>query len=209
MVRIRPATVINDPRPKAPRTFVVAGQGRGGTSMLTGVLLHLGVPISVFWPADWQTEEYPYHEDARINVALGEDDLETFTSIARENDAAHEVWGYKHIYSPRLLPFASQILRNPHYLVPMRALSAVAQREQAFRPEVPWPEIWSQTVAGQAVLAEFVATTPCPLLLVSYERALWAPEELVRQVAKFCGWKPTHGQFLAAIQSIRRPGDPR
>ncbi len=105
-------------------------------------------------------------------------------AIAQRNQA-EPVWAFKipsiHGY---LEPRDLGLFRNPHLIVVMRDIVATARRHATSEHMDP---AWSllETARGQADLLVFLTNAGCPILSLSYEKAVLHPEIAVQAVADF------------------------
>lgn len=169
--------------PGEETTVVVVGVPRSGTSMIASALkqldVHLGDEIdnSVF-------------EDRAIAAAIEGGDMDRFRAIVRQYNTDHSVWGFKR---PKAFTKLGEILgelRNPRIVVTMRDCVAIAVRNSK---SVYHDEVEGIRRAAQATIAALDALdrVDCPVLMVSYEKAMSNPKKFTRQLAAFCGLTPT------------------
>ncbi len=155
-------------------TIIITGIGRSGTSMAAGALHDLGVWIGSDWrPGIFEDQPtrlalYHFWHDMRADV------------IARYNGILPR-WGFKfpslhnHMHPPELWQF-----RAPRMVVLWRDMMAVSARA-GVDPGV--------ILAEQAALWRFVQAVECPVLMVSYEKAMENPAAFVSALAAFSGVK--------------------
>jgi len=173
---------IGAPMPAAnePCTLIVTGVARSGTSMLAQVLNESGIYMG--------EHLFPVvMEDAHILTALqsGHDGL--LRQIIEQRNAAHAVWGFKvpnlHAYlrAERLGWF-----RNPRLIVTFRDPVAVAVRDSLSEH---FDVHEAMTLAAHAVIAitAFVERAGCPAMMLSYEKAIAKPTQLLQALLPFCG----------------------
>ena len=200
-----PASVLRRHSYETPhKTAVVIGLPQGGTSMLAAVVDALGVPIArpdgLFFNFEGQ-EDRPY---------VG-DDLPTWTAKAVAWNQRADEWGLKDTIIWRHPSGAAHAaLRNPFYLLAARDSLTIMQRRAANHAVVEPPHLYGlmvDIVSQQESLWKWVQSLPdAPLLAVSYERALRAPEATCRLVAEFLGLHPTVAQLQRAAGRIGLTG---
>ncbi len=178
-----------------PKTVVVLGVERGGTSMVAGVIRAMGISMGERAGLN--------HEDPRF---LTEDHDRLRPYIAQRNQQA-AVWGFKMPKASLHLDFFAKVLRNPVYVV-------------AYRNPVSIVDSWEQRGAGQALdvlerinqyqssLSDFFRNTNAPVLLVNYERAVSknGGAAFVAELAELLKWDATPEQLERAAQMMTGDG---
>lgn len=198
-----PATILRQHRyATAHQTAVVIGLPQGGTSMLAAVVDALGVPMTAGKLFNFEAE------GGRPHVG---DDLPSWISKAEAWNARADVWGFKDtIIWRHPVGDAHAALRNPHYLVVARDPVAIMQRRaanHAVEQPVHLRPVFSFVLDQQAELWGWVQALPdAPLMVVSYERALRAPDLMCRLVGEFLGREPTGEQRQRAVARISLAG---
>lgn len=181
------------------RTLIVTGIARSGTSLVAGMLRDAGIFMGQFL-------HEVVEEDAAILDALHSRDMEMLRSMIRDRNAAHPCWGFK---VPNLHAFLKHNelaqFRNPHLLVIYRDPVAVTVRNALSEHFGELDGLAAATSAAYA-LARFVQRAPCPVLLLSYEKALAFPNLLVDSVLEFCDLKVdsnTRNRMFLRVQPNR------
>jgi hypothetical protein len=201
-----PATVLRRHIYDTPhKTAVVLGLPQGGTSMLAAVVDALGVLIA-------RPDGYFMNFEGQENRPCVNDDLKTWASKAAAWNDRSDVWGLKDtIIWRHPVETIHAALRNPFYLVAARDPVAIMQRRAAnhavVEPQHLWGLVMIDVVSQQESLWKWIASLPdAPLLVVSYERALRAPEATCRLVAEFLALQPTDVQLRRAVERIGLSG---
>jgi hypothetical protein len=181
--------------PTGPRTLLVSGVARSGTSMLANVLLIAGVSMG-------RTADGVVFEDVELAQALEEDDRSRLRTLVRARNAAHAVWGFKrpnlhrHAVGQQLSEF-----RAPVLLLTFRDLVAIARRNIVSNKSLV-AESLRHAAADLSAMADYALRAGVPTLLVSYEKAIAAPRRLVEAVSDFVGLQPderTAARMAAAV----------
>jgi hypothetical protein len=165
-------------------TIVVTGVGRSGTSMVAGTLHRLGVPVGSDW-ADGIFEDQPMR---RALYHFFHD--ERAQTIATYNKH-HPKWAFKfpglhnHMFPPEMGQF-----RDPRLVVLWRDAFSVSQRAEA-----PMHAILRE----QTRMSEFAHACKCPVLMVSYEKAMASTAKFVTTLATFTDIKLTQEALAAAL----------
>lgn len=181
-----------------PRTVVCFGTARGGTSMVAGAILGLGVPMGPDLGRNL--------EDPEFNFDRQNKPLEAFVDHARAviavRNAAHGVWGWKFPNAGRYLQQIIGDIRAPHLVC-------------VYRDPVPMALRRTKTAAGAG---SFIATRlraqikntalveeiGAPCLMVSYEKAAAYPLVFLQELSAFLNLPlPAH---VAEIVSFMKPG---
>jgi hypothetical protein len=172
--------VAGSPAPRARkdtarRTFVVTGIARSGTSLVAAWLREAGMFIGEFL-------HDVVNEDAQILELLRNRDTELLQALIRARNAAHAQWGFKipnlHAY---LTVAELSLFRNPHLIVIYRDPVAVAVRN-ALSEYYDALESMVKTANAMYALSQFAQRADCPVLLLSYEKALSMPDTVVDQL---------------------------
>ncbi len=168
--------------PDQPITIIISGVGRSGTSMTASVISALGVPMG-------QTNNQAVFEDKEFIAALLYFNYDLLLTLIRQRDAAEPRWGFKFpSLQNHMLPPQVERFRNPHLIVVMRDLVAVASRSSMSDPEQSEGLQAFLNVSKQTYdMANFVEKVDCPVLLLSYEKFIAFPETAINAIAKFCG----------------------
>lgn len=175
-------------RPAAPRTrkdatkrtLIVTGIARSGTSLIATLLKEAGLFMGEFL-------HDVVNEDAQILELLRHRDTGMLKELIRTRNTMHGQWGFKipnlHVY---LTSAELALFRNPHLIVIYRDPVAVAVRNALSEY---YGELDSMVKTANAMygLAQFIQRADCPVLLLSYEKALSLPNMVIDRVLEFCG----------------------
>lgn len=168
------------PDPSQPYTLIVSGVARSGTSMVATILHTAGVlmgdpPLPVVL------------EDAEFLTAVQTGHEAPLRAVIARRNAMRPVWGFK---LPNLVAYlhADRIawFRNPRLILIFRDPVAVAVRDSLSEYFDPRETITS-SLHGMLATVSFAEQAGCPTLMLSYEKAIAAPERTVRAVLRFCG----------------------
>lgn len=167
-------------------TFTVAilGVTRGGTTMVAGVAKRCGLPIGTNLLGNLEDPDFVSKDLAHMTAA-----------VAMRN-ASMKVWGWKYpraaLYLPELLP----TLRNPRVVMIWRDLLAGVSRRVARGDSIQ--ESLLSAARVQRKNLQLVDANPCPILHVSYEKAILDPDPFVETLAAFVG-----GSLPADMDELR------
>lgn len=193
--------IVVRPPNTAPRTLIVTGPERSGTSMVAAMLQRAGIFIGD------ETNDIVY-EDEELDRILHSGDTVALRRIIGERDVAYRVWGFKLPMLCRDLPRERLAwFSNPHLIVTFRDPVAMAVRTAVSEYQDSIQSL-RQAVADQNAVFAYVDAVDCPAILLSYEKALMMPEEFVDAIGRFCGVTLDPG-VRSALLSIVEPGRQR
>jgi hypothetical protein len=163
----------------AGKTIIVTGVARSGTSLIAALLK----------AADVFMGEFLYdvvNEDAHMLELLRSRDRTLLKQLIRQRNGKHASWGFKiPNLNAYLKPDDLSLFRNPHLVIVCRDPVAVAVRNALSEHYSEMEAMFNATTAMQA-LSYFVQRTQCPVLLLSYEKALSFPNTVIDSLMGFC-----------------------
>jgi len=194
------------------RTYIITGNGRGGTTMVAGVAQILGLDLN-------PTKTFNLEDASFALVAQGinpekgkESEKLTLTAtelvknlrdnVARRNDS-QLVWGWK---DPSVEEYLSDIysdLRNPHLIIVWRDPAAVATAMMAVN-YLDTYEAFRVVLDRYMRYLQLARELRCPTLMVSYERSRLDPDQLAADLAEFLGMNLDE-EKLAEIRKFVSP----
>lgn len=198
-MNIDPATVIRPSIPYGPRTAVVIGSYRGGTSYIAQLLAcDLSLPMGITYnPAD--AADYSNYEDLEIaNVIdkvsnkfrhnpLASPDWPTLVELIKARDVKHPViWGFKKPATVFIIDQLLPLLRNPHLLVVLRDPLAIWQSDVARQGTNGF---WCSARHHLGCVMDLLEKPRGPTLAISYERAKSVRKITRNAIADFLGVK--------------------
>jgi len=192
------------------RTYVIGGNGRGGTSMVAGVAHLLGLELNPSGPGNLESRPIVAlargrnPENSLENLDLSRDEI--MRRLGEQIDAFNakdEVWGWKDPSAENYILDILGHIRNLHLIVvfrdPVAVATALLGANDTARHRA---RIQSEYQGPGALAAEDAFRTAddrytrywnlalelgCPTLLVSYERGRANPEQLAAEMAEFLG----------------------
>ncbi len=167
------------PQIGGPKTAVVLGTYRSGTSMIAKILYDMNVPMGIDYDPS-EAEDYCNYEDYLMAAALNARDWPAVERLIAERDVL-ELWGFKWPGTVWILPELLPRLRNPHLIVVLRDPLSAWQSDRAHGGRITLADALGHMAAVQAV----VKNPPCPCAAVSFERARGAVEMVARQTVEF------------------------
>lgn len=190
----RPCVVINPACHDQPKTFVVLGVSRGGTSLVAGILRLSGVFMG-------HKVAHDSHEDAEFHSH----DAEALKTLIQARNAEQADWGWKYPHAVEYLDEIRDSLRNPHFIVIFRDLLGVAQGFNR-KHQIPIVDAIAEAHQRYAKVARFVTQCNDPLLTISYEKAITQQRPLLDDLAAFCGLDLPPATQRKCLEFIK-PGD--
>lgn len=183
-----------------PRTVVCFGTPRGGTSMVAGAIVGLGVPMGKNLP--------PNIEDAAFNADHTEKPFRNFVrdlpEVIAARNAEYPLWGWKYPRAARYLEKIAPQLRAPMLVVVMRDPVPASMRMLKKGTLTPLQAV-QQRVRMEARNVKVVEALQAPTLMVSYERAITYPTEFLTELAEFL--KCDLPADLTPILDFMKPGE--
>ena len=163
----------------AEATVVVAGVPRSGTSMVAEILFEAGIHMG-------DQLDTSVFEDRELSAAVESGNLEALDRLIAKKNTAHAVWGFKRPKAYTRMEVLLARLRAPRIIVTMRDPVAIGVRNAISTHQDAFESI---ATAAQANLniAQLLGTLQCPLMAVSYEKALADPSYFCQSILEFCG----------------------
>ena len=204
-------------RDGSPKTVVVIGAARGGTSFVAECLVRLGVPMGPKYgnarPTDGSgVSDYVNYEDVELVSALEDvmsrglvDDPSSnewryFRQLVQDRDLAHDLWGFKRPQAVFAIDQLLPLLRNPHLVLVMRDPVAVWTSQQA--RNVSGRATWGMARHAVGCVMDLAEKPRGPTLALSFERAKEAPAVTRYMMAKFLGLTPSEEDACEYLSQV-------
>jgi len=166
-----------------PRTYIVFGVMRGGTSMVAGVMRGLGV----YMGPDIAAEN---HESA----AFAHQSIPEMRKAITACNELQQIWGWKNPNAADYVDRLWQDLRNPHLICVFRDSVSNGQGLNRWHPIGSIQGV-HQTLLQQQKNLGLLLMRQCPSLLISYEKATRHPEQFVMELSDWVGISADHNKF--------------
>ncbi len=193
--------ILNHPSGEPGRTFIVTGLYRSGTSLVASILYQAGLFIG----SEFNSAIY---EDEEITQALAAKRLDILHNIIGQRNAAHARWGFK---CPMLCDTIGadhlDLFDRPRLIVAFRDPVAIAMRTSLSEYRQPMQTL-HDTMTQQVELMDFLEEVTCPSLLLSYEKALAFPREIIDAILRFCDIPPS-AALRDRLLSLVEPNRPQ
>lgn len=181
-------------------TIIVTGVGRSGTSMIARILIELGLELGTHLGVNSS-------EDIEIRTLVKDTNLPEFEKLCRARDQRWDKWGFKCPSYRRVIPTFTPAVRNPRFIVTFRDVLAIALRNQISIGGDVLNNLQQSLNAYHHLIRQIEALT-APALLISYEKALQFPKEMVVEIAGFVGLSPRPEAVTQACAAVAN-GDER
>lgn len=158
--------------PTAPeKTLIVVGPGRGGTSLVSGTLHHLGVFTG-------ETSRAPTFEDVRLDKACRSGEADKLREVVEDYNARHQVWAFKRPANLAYLDQLHEVVRNPLYLFIFKDIFSIANRNDI---SMQWGLMKGLRTALRSYrqVVDFIDRRSPNGLMLSYDRAVQDKETFV------------------------------
>lgn len=178
----------------AHQTVLVLGVGRGGTSMVAGVLSKLGVYMGEGLSSRYQ--------DNLLLDCLHRNDKKQAQQIIHDRNALYPLWGMKKL---RYLWRWRHLFREPVYVVVFRDVFATANRRAGIYNNTTLVSEMLKVLGLNFWLLIFLKFNKRPVFIASYEKALLSPEGFTTGLAQFLGLGQAQdwpSQFAEAVRFI-------
>ena len=184
---------------KTKRPIVVIGTARGGTSMIAGTLAKLGVFMG-------DRAVSPVYEDVRLSEAFEKKDFNLVKSIMDEYSSKYEKWGWKRPSSIDYLDVVEKTMDSPSYVFIFKDILSIAQRNSISMLSEILPSMQNALRQYENVL-KFLKKGKYHAMLVSYDKAVSYPEDLVTSLISFYKLSPNQNQIAEGISFIKPNSD--
>ncbi len=167
---------------QVPKTVVVFGAPRGGTTMVAGALIRSGLYLGDNLPINCEDPAFNIKQLRSKGATVVPSIIET---IRQRNDTRDGHWGWKF---PRAVVYLDEIFQhlvNPHFVIVYRDPLATASREIEVNGSViePLGRILDLQRRNFAAATKYKV----PTLFVSYDRAVIARRDTVYALCDFVG----------------------
>lgn len=178
--------------PPGKLTLLVLGNGRGGTSMVSGVLHYLGV-----FMGDDCTD--PSYEDQRLTRCVVHFNARGARAVIDEYSGRYAVWGYKHPQALNFIIRRIRWFRNPRLVIVMKDVASIAVRHHLILEHDP-VRVMDRMLGFYRTMVKFANRSKLPALIVSYEKAMSDPPAFIKTLCAYAGISPATDQVDAALR---------
>lgn len=192
-------TILNEAASVGEMTIIAIGVPRSGTSMIGSVLHALGVFLG-------EKADLAVFEDTEIASAMERDDVDSLRALVADRNTRYSIWGFKRPLAYRYLSRFMDVFRNPRIVVTFRDPAAIAKRNEISLSQ-PFFDVLKEAASATTDLVTNLKGFPCPIMTVSYEKALEDPEHFLSILVGFCGLSPSEEERAQALSVIKNGPD--
>ncbi len=172
-------TILRPSIPYGPRTAVVVGGYRGGTSFVASLLVQLGVPMGDEYAPVVPREDYVSYEDKAIGDAIDDvlsrkktheakaNEWTYIRQLIAERNERHDVWGFKKPSSVFIIDQLLSLLRNPHIILITRDPLTTWQSSEIHGGGFAWQGARHHF----GCVMDLIEKPRAPTMAISFERA--------------------------------------
>ena len=195
------------------KTIVVLGQRRSGTSMISGILYYLGIPVGGGPGQVGEFNEKGFFEDRDI-IKISEEILKVKPENSQDYTdrikmvvdmkAEQGIWAFKDVNQVELHPLYQPLLPNPYYLFIFRNPVSCTQSLLRWHDYFDFDQTFKAINQRNLRLAQMYETynRNYPCLLISYEQYLESPVEKVQEIIDFLGIEVSEEEKQRAVNHI-------
>ncbi len=183
------------------KTLIVVGVARGGTSLISGSLDHLGVFTG-------ENSRKPVFEDTKLARAFEGNNNEMIKDIIEEYNQKHSIWSFKRPMAINYLNSIDELTRNPIYLIIFKDIFSISNRNNISMKQDIISGL-AEAHENYGKLIKFISQTKINAFLFSYEKIMISKEVFIDTLINLIGEDSvTDGHKNSALEFIRpNPGE--
>lgn len=163
------------------KTLIILGVARGGTSLISGTLHHLGIFTG-------ERSHEPVFEDVKLSNEIENEDLSSAKKIIRDYNKKHLIWAYKR---PSFINFGKQyhdLFQNPIYLVVFKDIYSIANRNN-LSMKIDLIDGLRNAQKEYEKIINFISEDDKNYFMFSYEKIMQNKEILINSLIELIGEK--------------------
>lgn len=182
--------ILNQDHPVASKgvsnkTFVLFGNPRGGTTMIANVVRSMGIFLGNDLPVNLEDNCFNWDILSRLEPEPSRaDKIASIKKAVEYRNAQYEVWGWKYPRADVYFKDISPALVNPMLICIFRDVVASTWRGVVRRRQEPL-NLMRRALDLQSSNLRLIEKSNLPTLLVSYEKAIADPLQLVTSLNRF------------------------
>lgn len=182
--------ILNQDQPVASKsvsnkTFVLFGNPRGGTTMIANVVRSMGIFLGNDLPVNLEDNCFNWDILSRLEPEPSRaDKIASIKKAVEYRNAQYEVWGWKYPRADVYFKDISPALVNPMLICIFRDVVASTWRGVVRRRQEPL-NLMRRALDLQSSNLRLIEKSNLPTLLVSYEKAIADPLQLVTSLNRF------------------------
>ncbi len=172
-----------------PKTIVIFGNARGGTTMVAKIVKTLGIDIGLNSEEPFNLEDRHFRYDL-YHGDKHDDIVKQIEICAIRNNAYKDEWGWKYPCASLYLKEIVGVLRNPHIICVYRDIFACAMKQFADKLDCKTDNFFAEDLLAkeaQHCLAniDMIKRLDLPTLMCSYEKAILYSEDFIYSISDF------------------------
>lgn len=184
------------------KTFVLFGNPRGGTTMIANVVRSMGIFLGNDLPVNLEDNGFNWDILSRLKPELSRvDKITSIKKVIQDRNAQHNVWGWKYPRANVYFKDISSELTNPMLICVFRDVVASTARGVVRRREDPLI-LMRRALDLQSSNLRLIQQSQLPTLLVSYEKAIADPLQLVTSLNRFISLGLSHDELAPHAEKV-------
>ena len=186
-----------------PKTFIIGGNFRGGTTAVAQLLARLGIYLGE------DLASHGNHEDLAFQRLLTEPELnaDELAKLTHKRNQSHPIWGFKFPGAHTFMPDMLSCFRNPRLIFVFRDPIAVADCENR-RSGQNHIQMMQRTAQFNAHMVELMTQLPDRTHGISYEMLRARTSKVVDQLVDFLELEVAADLKQVLVESIKPFKDP-
>lgn len=172
--------------------FIVLGNPRGGTSVVSGMLRYIGVFMGARLDQGNQEDleirdigsEILESREKKFGFLRRRRSIRKFREIQAQRSSMHDVWGFK---DPICIEYLDDIIDHvdgPRFVIVYRDPVATAIHEESVG--IDYSSALSNAVSRITMMSEVEVQSTAPTVVLSYEKLVRHPTDAIRLLSNFC-----------------------
>jgi hypothetical protein len=174
--------------------ILVTGLGRSGTSAVASILRHLGYFLG---------PKISNHENPELRGLLAKRDFDTINALLNKYLQEHSLFAWKDpkLYSKEAAEWIGTLGDDWLVIVIMRDPVAITLRRM-YSDQVAFSDIFGTVIKNQEKLSLFVQSINKSVLLVSYEKLILKPANVIKELSSYCSIPLLEEEQIQAIEDL-------
>ena len=201
------AFVLNQDQPVASKsvsnkTFVLFGNPRGGTTMIANVVRSMGIFLGNDLPINLEDNGFNWDILSRLEPEPSRaDKITSIKKVIEDRNAQYDVWGWKYPRTDVYFKDIAPTLVNPMLICVFRDVVASTWRGVVRRRQQPL-NLMRRALDLQSSNLRLIEQSKLPTLLVSYEKAIADPLQLVTSLNRFMSLGLSHDELATHAEKV-------
>ena len=184
------------------KTFVLFGNPRGGTTMIANVVRSMGIFLGDDLPVNLEDNGFNWDILSRLEPELSrKDKITSIKKVIEDRNAQYDVWGWKYPRADVYFKDISPALVNPMLICVFRDVVASTWRGVVRRRQEPL-NLMRRALDLQSSNLRLIEKSKLPTLLVSYEKAIADPLQLVTSLNRFMSLGLSHDELATHAEKV-------